>query len=496
MATPSAGPNISPVPAPVQQTLSSSYLDFSTGWAQQYLPELYEAEVERYGNRMLSGLLAKVGAEEAMASDQVVWSEQGRLHISIPDVTTDASEDMLIFDDAAEANLVRKFDTVLLTVTAVSGGSGATQAVVGDQIKCIVTAVDVDSVSGGSNDLLGCTVKPYTQASLTSTATGDITCNDNTQFTLLIYGSEHSKGTSLDRDALTPSFKSFTNKPIIIRDRYQVSGSDAAQIGWVEVTGEEGQSGYLWYLKAEGDTRARFNDYLEMSMLEAVEKVDGANAAVPGGTEGMFAAIEDRGHVVNDTFVASSVNSMFADNMGTIDNILTTLDGQGAIEENMLYLNRTQNINLDDTLGNIGAGYAAAAGFGMFDNSADMALNLGFSGFRRGSYDFYKTDWKYLNDNQMYGGIAASAKNNKIEGALIPAGVSSVYDETMGKNMKRPFLHVRYRASQSENRKLKTWITGSVGGNITSDLDAMQVNYLSERCLVVQAANNFMLLKG
>jgi len=233
-----------------------------------------------------------------------------------------------------------------------------------------------------------------------------------------------------------------------------------------------------------------------MSMLEAVEKGANANAAVPGGTEGMFAAIEDRGHVINDTFVASSVNTMFADNMGTIDNILTTLDSQGAIEENMLYLNRAQNINLDDTLGSIGAGYAASAGFGVFDNSADMALNLGFSGFRRGSYDFYKTDWKYLNDTQMYGSVAASAKNNKIEGALIPAGVSSVYDETMGRNMKRPFLHVRYRASQSENRKMKTWITGSVGGNITSDLDAMQVNYLSERCLVVQAANNFMLLKA
>jgi len=496
MATPSAGPNISPVPAPVQQTLSSSYLDFSTGWAQQYLPELYEAEVERYGNRMLSGFLAKVGAEEAMASDQVVWSEQGRLHISIADVTCDASEDKLIFDDAAEANLVRKFDTVILTVATVSGGSGATQAVAGDQIKCIVTAVDVDSTPGSSaNDAMACTVKPYTQASLTSTATGDITCNDNTTFTLLIYGSEHAKGTSLDRGALTPSFKSFTNKPIIIRDRFQVSGSDAAQIGWVEVTGEEGQSGYLWYLKAEGDTRARFNDYLEMSMLEAVEKVSGADALVPGGTEGMFAAIEDRGHIINDTFVASS-GSSFGTNMSTIDNILTTLDAQGAIEENMLYLNRAQNINVDDTLGNIGAGYAAAAGFGVFDNSADMALNLGFSGFRRGSYDFYKTDWKYLNDTQMYGSIAASAKNNKIEGALIPAGVSSVYDETMGRNMKRPFLHVRYRASQSENRKMKTWITGSVGGNITSDLDAMQVNYLSERCLVVQAANNFMLLKG
>ena len=62
--------------------------------------------------------------------------------------------------------------------------------------------------------------------------------------------------------------------------------------------------------------------------------------------------------------------------------------------------------------------------------------------------------------------------------------------------MKRPFLHIRYRASQTDNRRLKTWITGSVGGNITSDLDAMEVNYLSERCLVAQATNNFMLFKN
>ena len=494
MATPSAGPNISPVPAPVQQTLSSSYLDFSTGWAQQYLPELYEAEVERYGNRMLSGFLAKVGAEEAMASDQVVWSEQGRLHISIADVTCDASEDKLIFDDAAEANLVRKFDTVILTVATVSGGSGATQAVAGDQIKCIVTAVDVDSTPGSSaNDAMACTVKPYTQASLTSTATGDITCNDNTTFTLLIYGSEHAKGTSLDRGALTPSFKSFTNKPIIIRDRFQVSGSDAAQIGWVEVTGEEGQSGYLWYLKAEGDTRARFNDYLEMSMLEAVEKVSGADALVPGGTEGMFAAIEDRGHIINDTFVASS-GSSFGTNMSTIDNILTTLDAQGAIEENMLYLNRAQNINVDDTLGNIGAGYAAAAGFGVFDNSADMALNLGFSGFRRGSYDFYKSDFRYLNDKATRGGINDVAGANAIRGVVIPAGTSTVYDQMLGMNLKRPFLHVRFRASQTDDRRMKTWVTGSVGA-ATSALDAMQLHFLTERCLITQGANNFMLMK-
>jgi hypothetical protein len=124
-----------------------------------------------------------------------------------------------------------------------------------------------------------------------------------------------------------------------------------------------------------------------------------------------------------------------------------------------------------------------------------MALNLGFSGFRRGSYDFYKSDMRYLNDKATRGAINTRDAVNAIRGVIVPAGTSTVYDGTLGKNLKRPFLHVRYRASQAESRKMKTWITGSVGGNITSDLDAMTVNYLSERCLVVQGANNFMLMK-
>jgi hypothetical protein len=123
-----------------------------------------------------------------------------------------------------------------------------------------------------------------------------------------------------------------------------------------------------------------------------------------------------------------------------------------------------------------------------------MALNLGFSGFRRGSYDFYKSDMRYLNDKATRGGINAAATSAAIRGVIVPAGVSSVYDEMLGKNMKRPFLHVRYRASQTDNRKLKTWTTGSVGA-ATSALDAMQMHFLSERCLITQGANNFMLMK-
>jgi len=284
------------------------------------------------------------------------------------------------------------------------------------------------------------------------------------------------------------------NKPIIIKDKFEVSGSDTSSIGWVEISGEEGQNGYLWYLKAEGDTRARFSDYLEMSCVEGeLAKSTGgvdtelgtAGSDDTAGTEGLFAAINDRGHVTSGIAGTSA-----ADDLGSFDEILKKFDAQGAIEENMLYVNRGVSLAIDDMLASQNSYGSGGTSWGVFNNDEDMALNLGFSGFRRGSYDFYKTDWKYLNDATLRG----MANISDVRGVIIPAGVSTVYDQSLGKNLKRPFLHVRYRASQTDDRKMKSWITGSVGGNITSDLDAMEVHYLSERCLVVQGANNFMIL--
>ena len=160
-----------------------------------------------------------------------------------------------------------------------------------------------------------------------------------------------------------------------------------------------------------------------------------------------------------------------------------------------MFVIRATSLAIDDMLASMNSYGAGGTSYGVFNNSEDMALNLGFSGFRRGSYDFYKSDFRYLNDKSTRGSINSRAAGFGVRGVIIPAGVSTVYDQTLGRNLKRPFLHVRYRASQMEDRKMKTWITGSVGGNITSDLDAMQVNYLSERCLITQGANNFMLMK-
>jgi hypothetical protein len=490
--------NVSPVfgtiiPSQQQQTLSSNYLNFTgdaaggdpvNNFAQQYLPEIYEQEVERYGNRTLSGFLRMVGAEMPMTSDQVVWSEQNRLHIAY---------------NAVVATVAGAVGAKVSTLTIPVGGSGATliQNVVspgstlvvmnpatGAELNCYVVASGATPGSALAAGVL--TVAPYTQEALDGSGAGAAEVDLVTggpALKIFVYGSEYAKGTTdANRISVTPSFTQYSNSPIIIKDKYAINGSDTAQIGWVEVSTEDGTGGFLWYLKAESETRLRFEDYLEMAMVEGELKSGGSTANVKG-TEGLFAAIKSRGNVLVD-FTAAAGLAQF-------DSILKNLDTQGAIEENMLFLNRETSLDFDDMLAAIGAGavYAGGSSYGVFENSSEMALNLGFSGFRRGSYDFYKTDWKYLNDASTRGGVADAG----IEGVLVPAGTSTVYDQILGTNIRRPFLHTRYRASQTDDRRMKNWITGSVGGAYTSDLDAMEVHFLSERCLVTQAANNFVL---
>jgi hypothetical protein len=484
--------NVSPafgslVPTPKKQALEGNYLNFTDGtsdFAQQYLPEIYEAEVERYGNRTLGGFLRMVGAEMPMTSDQVVWSEQNRLHISYENVI------------ATVAGAVgAKVSTLTIPVAAgienvVSPGSTIVvmNPANGAELNCYVVASGATPGSALAAGAL--TVAPYSQEALDGTGGGAgevdlVTGGPNLK--IFVYGSEYGKGTGdSNRISVTPSFTQYSNSPIIIKDKYAINGSDTAQIGWVEVATESGQGGFLWYLKAESETRLRFEDYLEMSMVEG-ELKSGSSTTTARGTEGLFAAVKSRGNVLVD-FTAATGLAQF-------DSILKNLDTQGAIEENMLFLNRETSLDFDDMLAAVGAPggagsvYQGGSSYGVFENSEEMALNLGFSGFRRGSYDFYKTDWKYLNDASTRGGVADAG----IEGVLVPAGTSTVYDQILGTNIRRPFLHVRYRASQADDRRMKNWITGSVGGAATSDLDAMEVHFLSERCLVTQAANNFVL---
>jgi hypothetical protein len=444
----------------------------------------FPASISPAQNRTLSAFLRMVGAEMPMTSDQVVWSEQNRLHVSYDNVVvTDGS-----IDDG----------TITITLPADNGDAAECAIRVG---QTLVISDGLNTVKARVKTVAGATGTAPSRTAVVTVQTYQVAnmnaggLSNTEAVKLFVYGSEFAKGQNGMDGAIQPEFTQYSNKPIILKDKYEVSGSDAAQIGWVEVATEDGTTGYFWYLKAESETRLRFEDYLEMAMVEAEPNGASGNVSLAtgittAGSEGLFFAIEERGNIYNDFSGAAAPGSGA---MGDFDDILKHLDKQGAIEENMLFLKRSTALDFDDMIAAMaGGGYAstASASYGLFDNEEEMALNFGFSGFRRGSYDFYKTDWKYLNDASTRGMI------DDIDGVMVPAGTSTVYDQMLGQNIRRPFLHVRYRASQADDRRMKSWITGSVGGAYTSDLDAMQVHFLSERCLCVQAANNFVLFKS
>jgi hypothetical protein len=431
-------------PAPAKSTLSTNYIGSSIEFTSQYLPEVYEKEFEKYGNRSVSSFLRMVGAEMPFASDVIQWAEQGRLHLAVTGATRSA--DVI----TSAGHPFRLNQTVIVT-------DGT------DQDKAIVTAVTTDTF----------TVASYSGANLAAAIAASA-------LKVYAFGSEFKKGTAGMAGSLEAAKDIRSTTPIILKDKYEVNGSDMAQIGWIEVTTENGATGYLWYLKSEHETRLRFEDYLETSMIEGRPAATGSGAATAGynGTKGLFYEVEDRGNVATGSI----------DTKSDIENIIKVLDKEGAIQENVIFNNRAKSFEIDNVLAGLNNFGSSGASFGLFDNDESMALSLGFKGFNLG-YDFYKTDWKYLNDPTT-GGLTAG-----VDGLIVPVGSKTIYDQVLGKNATVPFLHVKYRKSEAEDRKYKSWVVGSAGGASTSDLDAMQVHFLSERALCVMGANNFVLLK-
>ena len=433
-------------PAPTKATLSSNYItDFD--FLNQYLPDVYEKEFERYGNRSIASFLRLVGAELPSNSDLIKWTEQGRLHTIVKNANRSGET------ITSNAHPFRLNQTVIIS-------DGTNTA------KAMVTALP------NANSF---TVAAYGAATLTAAGV-----TGTSGLTVFVYGSEFKKGTEGMQGSLEANVDIFENNPIIIKDKFEVAGSDMAQVGWIEVTSENGATGYLWYLKSEHETRLRFEDYLETAMVEG-EPVASTSSLSSGysGTKGLFYEVEDRGNIATGSIAGKS----------DVEAIVKVLDKQGAIQENVIFASRAKSFEIDNMLAGLSTyGTAGAASYGLFDNDTDMALNLGFSGFNIG-YDFYKTDWKYLNDATTRGAIG------DIDGIVVPAGTTTVYDQVLGKNAKRPFLHVRYRKSEAEDRKYKTWVVGSAGGASNTDKDAMEVHFLSERALCVMGANNFVLMK-
>ena len=523
-------------PTANKELYTGNYLNFTADthnqWAQQFMPDLYKKIAPKYGsNQTIAGFLKMITNGEMSAnSDQIIWQEEGRLHTRYTGLYASSSATAPTSIVAASATSTVTAGEQFLTFTLVAADNpqeapatlGAGNVGIGNALiqQNSFTGGDLSYSDPNINFRVGETVMVQKENTSDGTIKGVVIMVSGKSFvmgvynptnvlvgtagqsyTALVYGSEFGKGTGNFTEKKDSEYNTYANQLIILKEHYSINGTDLSQIGWID-TGE----GYLWYHKSKSDNMKRWNDYMEMSLVEGVTADGTANIGLPAGlgdygdsrtngasiygstasnargTIGFFQALEQRGNVYQGFGDEAAGGGALTD----FDNVLRQLDKQGSIEENMIYTDRNLSLEIDDILSQQNSYGAGGTSWGAFNNSEKMALDLGFSGFRRGSYDFYKTDWRYLNDHATRGGFS------DIEGVLIPAGTSTVYEKFGNGKVKRPFLHVRYR----EGRQMKNWITGGAGGATTSDIDEVRHHYLTERALITQAANNFVLFKA
>jgi len=425
-------------PSPTQEVLASNYLDV-VNFENQFLPDTINEEFARYGSQSIKGFLEQTASEVPCSSQIIKWSEEGRLRRAGVGAARSANVFTL-----ADHNF-RVNETIIFNDGSV------------ENVGYVTAVADSDTFTAVSNLSGGFTI-----------GTTGINC--------FVYGNEFGKGTNGMSESLEAQPDIYENSPVIIKDKDTVNGTDATQIGWIE---DVESGGYYWYLKSRAQTRRRFDDVLEMAMIEAKSVESGSDAAGAGkkGTEGFFEALDE-----------ANVFDGVADTLADFDSILKRFDAQGAIAENMIFTNRDQSLAIDDLLASQNSYGSGGTSYGAFGNDEQMALNLGFIGFRRADYEFYKTSWKYLNDITTRGGFTGTGKVNAV---IAPSGTTSVYDEVMGENATLPFLHVKYLSSPTEDRRYRTWMTGGAVGASNSDLDANELHFLSERALCTLGRNNF-----
>ena len=433
---------------------------------EDVMPDL----VKTYGDQGITGFLKLTGAiNSGGSSDQVDWWEEGRRHraFTLSDSLSASNDASITVTDTTFIANVQKNDVVMDTDTGVRFIVQAGGATTSTTSPSNAVLVKLDDTVIASSDV----------------TTGGGSC------TMVVIGNIYAQGTNQPTGFTDPGIVRYTNPYMIVKDRYEVNGSQATNIGYVNLGGGD----YRWFMYGEKEARARFEDKRELMMLFGEKRsTSAAGTALDNslaGSEGYFSAIESRG--INVASAASNPMDSFSE----FDDIILELDKQGAPSEYAMYVNRKQDLAIDDMLA-AGIATGVTAGlpgqFGAFQNSTDMAVQLGFKSFTRGGYTFHKHDWKLLNDPTLLG----ASTNGYIQGAMVP--LRTVNDARSGASV--PALSMHYKEANGYSREMEHWVTGGgvLGHNNNGDAGTDQAvfHYRSEIALCVRAANQHVVIKG
>ncbi len=421
-------------------------------------PDNRDALVKTYGDQGITGFLQLTGAVKSNGTaDQVQYWEETRLHPAQKATPTaaNAAAKTITLNMAANTEKPLRVNDIIL---------------VGGVDRFIVTAV-----ASGAETTYAATAVATAQSLLTGGLSANLAAS---AADFPIVGNLFAQGSGQNAGYLESNVSKRTNPYMIIKETYKVTGSQATNVGWINL----GNGDYRWYIKSENDTRQRFIDKREMMMLLGQEITNTAVTAYGDGSEGYFSAIEDRGIV---TTAAS--NEQAIHDIADLDALIVALDKQGAAAEYAVYCDRAQDLKFDDIIAT-GVGANLTSGvmshFGAFNNDKDMAVTLGFASFMRGSYGFHKHSWKLLNEPTLLAG-------SKYQGAMIP--LTTVADPKTG--TKAAALEMNYKSSNGYSREMEHWMTGSILGVSNTNDDSLQFNYRTECNLVTRAANQHVILK-
>jgi hypothetical protein len=421
-------------------------------------PDNRDQLVKTYGYQQISGgltgFLNLTGAVRASGTaDEVQYWEETRLHayatVTLAATAATTATTLTLTKATSDASVLRLNDVVLWD----------------GNVRGIVTAI---SPAGeiAHNATASYTVEILNGNIGATAATG--------AYNLPVIGNLFAQGSDQNSGYLESNVIKRTNAYSIIKEVFKVTGSQATNIGWVNV----GNGDYRWYVKGEMDTRARFLDKREMMLLLGETISNGITTTNIGGLptagEGYFAAIENRG------IVQSGEINDFVE----MDVLIEELDKQGAAPEYAMYVNTSQALAIDDMVASLNgaAGFAdVTSGISAFGGRGS---ELGFDSFKRGGYTFHKHSWKLLNDPTLLSG-------SDYLGAMIP--LTTVVDPKTGN--RAAALELNYKDTNGYSREMEHWMTGSILGVNNTNTDSLQFNYRSECALVTRAANQHILIK-
>ena len=480
MATVSLGGQVHIKPSAVQVATNENYVSAMTTNSLRKR-DVSEKLVKRYGDQGITGLLELMGSKAPSNNNTFEHYEEAFRHNS---VTVQFSA----VNPAAAA--------VTLTLQSNSYKNNF----IGTDDYGPVRPGDILRDKDGDIWYVQATAMP-SAATRTVTAyhiTGTLNAaktGTNVDYELAIIGNAHPEGGS-QPDGLSPLVHEYENKCMILKESFEVTGSEATNIVYVKVDNEKMGSGYVWYLKGESDTYKRFLDYSEIMMmlgeditnttLEATTTafVSGNNAASNStlrGTQGLLPWIETDGQSMD--LGAASIT------MADFDAIVKSLDKYRGAKEYAMYSGIDLSLDVDDLLAAQGAYAAGGANYGAFQNNKNMALNLGFNSFTRGGYTFHKKTYDLFNHPRLLG---ATGFNYGGYGVCIPMDMRK--DAKSGESI--PSLRMRYKAANGYSRDMEHWLTGSaVLQNKTNTTDVLHSHYRCERGFEGFAANRYMLIK-